>query len=112
MQPCRGWDKKMKDVPASFAEEIFGKLFEEAKIARMTKKEKDNYYTSLKNLKDMNIAQIELGKMSNALLAKDNIIASMIKENAAKDNLIVSKDNLIAAVKKENAELRRKLGMN
>jgi predicted RNase H-like nuclease (RuvC/YqgF family) len=131
---------EMKDVPASFPEEIFGKLFEEAKIARMTKKEKDNYYTSLKNLRDMNIAQveigklqnnvniaqIEIGKMSNALLAmkqenvsKDNIIATMIKESAAvkkesaaKDNIIASVNKALEAQEKEIAELRRRLGVN
>jgi hypothetical protein len=107
------------------------------RVLKVTKKEKDNYYTSLKNLRDMNIAQVEIGKLSNALLvmeqknvSKDNIIATMIKEravmkkesaamkkeSAAKDNIIVTvkkesaeKDNIIVTVKKESAAVKKAL---
>jgi len=94
-----------------FADEVFGQLFEEAKIARMTKEEKNTYYTSLKNYRAMNLAKIELNKlhntiaiMGNDLAVRDNTIAAMQKAFAAKEKAYAAKE-------KENAELRRKLGL-
>ena len=71
----------------------------------MTKEEKDTYNTSLKNLRAMNIARIEINKLknANALLGKDL---------ASKDKALAIKDQLIAAKEKELAELRRKFGIN
>jgi len=64
---------KLKNVPKKFRnDEVFEKLFEIAKIARMTKKEVDNY---LKDLNNMNIVK-------NEIRARDNIIAQ--KDNALK----------------------------
>ena len=115
----------MDDKPRKYYDEVFGLLFEEAKIARMTKKEKNNYYKSLKNLRDMNLAKIELNKlhntiaiMGNDLAAKDNALAAMGNDLAARDNALALMGNDLAAMKKayaakekENAELRRKLGL-
>ena len=108
-----------------FTDKVFGQLFEEAKIARMTKKEKNSYYISLKNFSNMNLAKIELNKLHNTIAIMDNTIAIMgndlaARDNtiAARDNTIAARDNIIAAMKKayaakekEIAELRRKLGL-
>ena len=64
----------------------------------MNRTEKNIYYQSLKNLSDMNIAQIELNK-------RDRIIAEMRNANSMHVNTI-------AAMKKENEELKRRLGLN
>jgi predicted transposase/invertase (TIGR01784 family) len=95
---------ELEGMPESLRNEIFEKLFDEAKIARMTKKEKDTYYKSLKDLSDMNIAQIELNK-------KDRIIAQKDSTIAQKDDTIAQKDDTIAAMEKEIAELRQRLGL-
>ena len=79
---------ELKDIPEVLQNEVFKKLFEEAKIARMTKKEKTAYFYSLKNLSDMNIAQIEQNKLKQALAAKDDIIAANYNDIAAKDIII------------------------
>jgi len=103
---------ELKDIPDSFRNKVFEKLFEEAKIARMTKKEKDIYFQSLKNLSSMNIAQIEQNKLkqANAELRKANAV--MGKANAVMGKELAVKDKIIAAIEKENAELRRKYGVN
>ena len=67
---------ELTDIPEALRHEVFGKLFEEAKIARMTKQEKENYFTSLKNLHAMNLAKIELNKMHKT-------IATITAENVA-----------------------------
>ena len=95
----------MKEIPDTFRNEVFEKLFEEAKIARMTKEEKDAYNTSLKNLRAMNIARTEINKLktANAILGKTL---------ASKDQALAIKDQLISAQKKELAELRQRFGIN
>ena len=116
----------MKEIPDTFRNEVFEKLFEEAKIARMTKEEKDAYNTSLKNLRAMNIARIEINKLktANAILGKD--LATLGKDLASKDQALLSKDQAlatlgkalalkdqrIAAQEKELAELRKRFGVN
>ena len=94
-----------------FPKKVFGQLFEEAKIARMSKKEKNNYYTSLKNFSNMNLAKIELNKLHNTIAIMGNNIEAMGKDIAARDNAIAAMKKENAAMKKENAELRRKLGL-
>jgi len=94
-----------------FTDKVFGQLFEEAKIARMTKKEKNSYYISLKNFSNMNLAKIELNKLHNTIANMDNTIATMGNDLAARDNTIAAMKKAYAAKEKENAELRRKLGL-
>ena len=124
---------ELDSIPHAFSNEAFEKLFEEAKIARMTKKEKDIYFNSLKNLSSMNIAQIELNKLNKAIVTqkntlvkqnkslveknkslaeKDKALAAKDKALAAKEKALAAKDKIIAAMEKENAELRRKFGLN
>jgi len=75
-------------MPATMRNEIFGKLFQLAQIAKMTKKEQNNYY---KSLYDMGIVKNEL---------------------AIRDKAIAAKDKEIAAQAKRIAELERRLGLN
>jgi len=91
---------ELKDIPEVLQNEVFKKLFEEAKIAKMTKKEKTAYFHSLKNLSDMNIAQIEQNKLKQALAVKDDIIAAKDNALAAKESDIVAKDLIIAEYRK------------
>jgi predicted transposase/invertase (TIGR01784 family) len=68
---------KLKDIPKKFRnDEVFEKLFEIAKIARMTKKEVSNY---LKDLNNMNIVK-------NEIRARDNIIVAERNAHAAERN--------------------------
>ena len=86
---------KLKDMPKKFRnDEIFEKLFEIAKIARMTKKEVDTY---LKDLNNMNIVK-------NEIRARDNIIAQ-------RDNTIAVQGNTIAQQAQRIAELERMAGL-
>jgi predicted transposase/invertase (TIGR01784 family) len=103
---------ELDEIPKAFRNKIFEKLFEEAKIARMTKEEKNNYYISLKNLRAMDITRIEINKLKNANTAKDNIIATMGKDLATKDNDLAIMGKLIAEQEKELAEYRQKFGVN
>ena len=96
---------ELTDIPEALRNEVFEKLFEEAKITRMTKQEKDTYFTSLKNLHAMNLAKIELGKMQKTIATMGKDLATMGKDLAAKDKALAAKE-------KEIAELRRRLGLN
>jgi predicted transposase/invertase (TIGR01784 family) len=100
----------LEEIPESFRNEIFETIFEEAKIARMTKEEKKKYFKSLKNLKNMDIVKIELNKAYKKLEARDNVIAAMSKDLASRDNVIASRDNVIAAKDSIIAEYRRRFG--
>ena len=106
---------ELDDIPEALRNEVFEKLFEEAKIARMTKEEKDMYYQSLKNLSSMNIAQIEHNKLKKAnvelrkayaVLGKD--FAALGKANAEKDMVIAAKDSIIAEYQRRYGVLNDK----
>jgi len=108
---------ELKDVPENLRQdEAFEKLFEIAKIAKMTKKEVVNY---LKDLNDMNIVKNEIRTRDNFIAQRDNIIAQRDNIIAHLGNTIAQKDNAIAqmvnALQKANAriaELERMKGLN
>ena len=78
---------KLDEIPATLLKNrIFKKLFEQAKVANMTKTEINAYNRSLKNSKDMNMAKVELRE-------KDKIIAA---ERKAYQKNLAQKDNIIA----------------
>jgi len=86
----------MDDIPVFLMKNrIFKKLFEQAKVANMTKAEITAYNKSLKNSIDMNIAKMEIGLAKRELRKKDDVIAK--------------KDNTIAKQNAEIAELKRQL---
>ena len=63
---------KLKNLPNIYEQDIFMKLFEEAKIANMTPKKYNEYYHSLKKLRNMNFI---INEYREKLAAKDRIIA-------------------------------------
>jgi len=93
---------ELNDLPEELSnDEVFEHLFEIAKIARMTKKEVNNY---LKNLNDMNIVRNEIRDLRNIIFEKDNIIFE-------KDNIISAERKAHQKALAEIAELRRRLDL-
>jgi len=103
---------ELDEIPDSLRNEIFEKIFEEARIAKMTKEEKNNYYTSLENLRAMNIAEIEINKLKNANVVLGKDLARMGKDLSIMGKDLAKKDRLLAKQEKELAEYRRKFGVN
>ncbi|MCL2074712.1 MAG: PD-(D/E)XK nuclease family transposase, partial [Marinilabiliaceae bacterium] len=111
---------ELEELPSNFRKEkIFKSLFETAKIARMSKKEVNNY---LKDLNNMNIVRNEIrsrdkiiamhaktiakhvniiAQKNNALAQKDNALAQHVNIIAQKDNALAQHVNIIA--QKDNA---------
>ena len=79
---------KLDRMPSKLRAKIFNKLFELAKIAKLTSEQQNNYY---KSLNDMGIIKIQFGKM---------------------EKTIATQDKTIAAQAKRIAELERRLGLN
>jgi predicted transposase/invertase (TIGR01784 family) len=93
---------ELNDLPENFRkDEVFEKLFEIAKIARMTKNEVNNY---LKDLNNMNIVR-------NEIRTRDNIIQNHVNTIAIKDNAIANHVNTIAEQSNINAEYERRYGV-
>jgi len=91
---------ELNDMPEKFRnDEVFQRLFEIAKIARMSKEEVNNY---LKDLNNMNIVR-------NEIRARDNIIAAERNEIRARDNIIAAERNAHAAERNAHQETRAKL---
>ena len=88
---------KLDEIPATLLKNrIFKKLFEQAKVANMTKTEINAYNRSLKNSKDMNMAKVELRE-------KDKIIAA---ERKAYQKNLAQKDNIIAEYERRYGVLK------
>jgi ribosomal protein S3AE len=107
---------KLDKLPSALRNEVFEKLFEQARIAKMTRKEQNNYY---KSLHDMGIVRNQISKMENtiAVLTQDN--AALIYDNAAltqnivaRDSAIAEREKLIESLQKELAEVRRQKESN
>jgi len=95
---------KLKNVPKKFRnDEVFEKLFEIAKIARMTTKEVNNY---LKDLDNMNIVKNEIRTLQNFISERDNVIAQKDNTIAQKDSAIAQKDNIIAEYERRYGVLK------
>ena len=93
---------ELNDMPENLRQdEVFEKLFEIAKIARMTKNEVNNY---LKDLNNMNIVKNEIRTRDNIIAQRDNIIAQ-------RDNTIVQRDNTISEQSGIIAEYERRYGV-
>jgi len=86
---------KLAKMPTALRNEIFGKLFELAQIAKMTKKEQNAYY---KSLHDMGIVKNEIAKRDRTIFAQGNTITAQ--------------GNTITAQAQRIAELERQLGIN
>ena len=100
---------EMKNMPKALCNDVFKKLFEQAKIANMTPEEYNEYSQSLKNFRSMCIVTDEL---KETIAAKNKKIAAMKRDYTVikKDN--AAKDKSIAAMQNEITEYRRMLGLN
>ena len=107
--------EEFQNLPENLQNEIFAKVFEIAKVAKMSKNE---VYTYLKSLSDMNIVQNEISrrdriiaKRDNLIAERDNMIAMVSAERDDARSVIVVHVNALAAKDKEIAEYRRRLGL-
>ena len=115
---------EMKNMPKALRNDVFPKLFEQAKIANMTPEEYDEYNQSLKNYRSMCIVTDEL---KETIAAKNKKMAAMKRNYEAKfaamqrDNDArfasmqrddAAKDKWIASMQNEITEYRRMLGLN
>ena len=98
----------LDNLPASLRNEVFEKLFEQARIAKLTKKEQNNYY---KSLSDMSIVKNELAK-------RDNVIFSLQQVNTSLQQNYTSLQQGYTSLQKDNAakdariaELERQMGL-
>jgi predicted transposase/invertase (TIGR01784 family) len=93
---------ELNDLPENLCkDEVFGILFEIAKIARMSKNEVNNY---LKVLNNMNIVKNEIRTRDNIIVQRDNTIAQQ-------DNTIAQQDKALQKALAEIAEYQRKYGV-
>jgi hypothetical protein len=82
---------ELNDVPKKFRnDEVFERLFEIAKIARMTTKEVNNY---LKDLNNMNIVKNEIRTFQNFVSAEKE---AHQRTRTEMGNALAQKDNIIA----------------
>jgi len=84
-----------------FKNDIFEKILDIAKIAKMNKKDARKY---LKSLNDMGVVQSEIRR-------RDNTIAALQSSNTALQSSNTTLQSNNAALQNENAELRRRLGI-
>ena len=84
----------LNDLPDTLRNEVFEKLFQMAEIAKLSAKERKEYYRSLKSYRDMNnlIAQRDQQILQNKqiIFQSKQVIATLKKENAAKDKMIAA----------------------
>ena len=114
---------EMKGVPEKLKNEVFEKIFEMAKIAKMNKKE---VYKYIKSLNEMNIVQNEINRRDRAIAQvsaerdtawaeRDSAWNTVATVTAERDNAWAERDNAwnaLAQKNKEIAEYRRLLGLN
>jgi hypothetical protein len=125
---------RLNDLPEVLRNRIFRKLFEQAKIANMTKEEMNEYQQSLNNYRAMYLIEDEykrhlaerektIASRDKTIASRDKIIASREKTIEERDNIIMSMDKshkkAIAKIIAENAkykarvaELEKKYGIN
>ena len=93
---------ELKNIPKKYKTEIFGKIFEMAKIAKMDKKEVNSY---LNSLNEMNMIQYEINRRDNTITQQGNTITTLRSDNT-------TLKSTIAAQAKEIEELKRLAGLN
>ena len=97
---------RLNDLPDALRNSVFQKLFEQAKIANMTKEEYDEYQESLKNYRDMYLIENEYKRN---LAVKDSIIAAMRKDLIAEQKALAAERKTLRKALSENAEIKAKL---
>ena len=71
---------RLDKLPARLQNEVFGKLFELAQIAKMSRKEQNAYY---KSVHDMSIIKNQFLKMENTIAVLKQDVAVLTQDNAA-----------------------------
>jgi predicted transposase/invertase (TIGR01784 family) len=94
---------KLDKLPEALRNDVFEKLFEEAKIAKMSRKELNEYNKSRKILSDMNIVKHQLEK-------KDKAIETLSNDVVTLSNNVTTLSNQNAEQAKIIEEYRRKYG--
>ena len=107
---------ELDSIPEKYKTELFEKIFEMAKIAKMDKKEVSLY---LKSLNEMNRIQYEINRRDTALQAVtaelNNAWTTVATVSAERDNAWLERDNawnIVAQKDKEIEELKRRFGLN
>jgi predicted transposase/invertase (TIGR01784 family) len=91
---------ELKDLPEELRnDEVFERIFEIAKIAKMTKKEVNNY---LKDLNNMNIVRNEIRGLRNIISERDNALVQ-------KDYALAVERNALQKANAKIAELEQRL---
>jgi hypothetical protein len=112
---------ELNEMPKALKADVFKKLFELAKIAKMSAEQQNDYY---KSLHDMSIIKIQFGKMEKTISALTKDITALTQDKAAltqdkaaliqdkavliQDKAVLTQDN--AAQAAEIAEYRRRYG--
>ena len=89
-------------LPKALQNEIFEKLFEQAKISQMTQKERNIY---LKSLYDMGIYRNEITRMSNQITSLSNQNTSLSNQNTSLSNQITTLSNQNTTLSNQNTTL-------
>ena len=94
--------------PAALRKDIFEKLFEMARIARLPKRQQNAYYKSLQN---MSIIKHTITDYKSTITTLQSTITTLQTSNATLQTSNAAKDKRIAAKDKRIAELERRLGI-
>ena len=92
----------LNELPDILDAEVFKKMFDLAKIAKMTAEQQNDYY---KSLHDMNIMKIQFGKMESTITEQGKTITVLTQEIAERDAKLAERDAIIA-------EYERRLGLS
>ena len=89
---------ELNDIPEKLRnDEVFVRLFEIAKIARMTQTEVNNY---LKDLNNMNIVRNEIRTLKNFISERDNVIIQHVNTITQQNARIAELERLVALNKR------------
>jgi predicted transposase/invertase (TIGR01784 family) len=86
---------QLESLPTALRNEVFEKLFELARIAKLTKRQQNAYY---KSLHDMSIVKFTISNMENTIAAQGNTIT-------AQGNTITVLQNQLEAYKRKYGSL-------
>jgi len=91
----------LNELPDIFGTEVFKKMFDLAKIAKLTAEQQTDYY---KSLHDMNLMKIQFGKMESTITEQGKTISVLTQEIAERDAKLAERDAKLA-------EYERKYGL-
>ncbi|MCL2074065.1 MAG: Rpn family recombination-promoting nuclease/putative transposase [Marinilabiliaceae bacterium] len=97
---------ELKNIPKKYKTEIFQKIFEMAKIAKMSKEDVKKY---IKSLNDMSLVEYEINRRDIAIEKRDIAIAAIRAERDIAWNTIVGLQSNNAALQSNNAALQNQI---